>query len=45
MTVEGADPHEVLDGARAVMREEFGVEHATLQVEPESHTGCHDVTW
>lgn len=45
MTVEGADPHEVLDGARAVMREEFGVEHATLQVEPQSHTGCHDVTW
>ncbi|KRE42508.1 cation diffusion facilitator family transporter [Knoellia sp. Soil729] len=45
MTVEGADPHEVLDGARAVMRDEFGVEHATLQVEPESHTGCHDVTW
>ena len=45
MTVDGADPHEVLDGARAVMRDEFGVEHATLQVEPESHTGCHDVTW
>jgi cobalt-zinc-cadmium efflux system protein len=45
MTVEGADPHEVLDRARAVMREEFGVEHATLQVEPQSHTGCHDVTW
>ncbi|MEO6021179.1 MAG: cation diffusion facilitator family transporter [Knoellia sp.] len=45
MTVDGADPHEVLDGARAIMRSEFGVEHATLQVEPESHTGCHDVTW
>ncbi|KGN37273.1 cation diffusion facilitator family transporter [Knoellia subterranea] len=45
MTDEGADPHEVLDAARAVMRTTFGVEHATLQVEPESHTGCHDVTW
>lgn len=45
MTVESADPHAVLDAARQVMRTQFGVEHATLQVEPESHTGCHDVTW
>ena len=45
MTRDGADPHAVLDAARRVMREEFGVEHATLQVEPESHTGCHDTTW
>lgn len=45
MTVEEADPHAVLDAARQVMRTRFGVEHATLQVEPESHTGCHDVTW
>lgn len=45
MTIEGADPHDVLDAARAVMRSQFGVEHATLQVEPETHTGCHDVTW
>ena len=45
MTDTGADPHEVLDAARHVMRTDFGVEHATLQVEPESHTGCHDVTW
>jgi len=45
MTEEGADPHRVLDAARHVMRTGFGVEHATLQVEPESHTGCHDVTW
>lgn len=45
MTVEGADPHAVLDAARVVMRTRFEVEHATLQVEPESHSGCHDVTW
>ena len=45
MTRDGADPHAVLDAARRVMRDEFGVEHATLQVEPESHTGCHDTTW
>lgn len=45
MTHTGADPHEVLDAARHVMRTRFGVEHATLQVEPETHEGCHDVTW
>ena len=45
MTVEDAEPHAVLDAARQVMRERFGVEHATLQVEPESHAGCHEVTW
>ena len=45
MTVEDAEPHAVLDAARRVMRERFGVEHATLQVEPESHAGCHEVTW
>lgn len=45
MTRDDADPHAVLDAARRVMRDEFGVEHATLQVEPESHTGCHDTTW
>ncbi|MFC7490164.1 MULTISPECIES: cation diffusion facilitator family transporter [unclassified Knoellia] len=45
MTVEAVDPHDVLDAARQVMRVQFGVEHATLQVEPETHTGCHDVAW
>ena len=45
MTRDGADAHAVLDAARRVMRDEFGVEHATLQVEPESHSGCHDTTW
>ncbi|KGN40644.1 cation diffusion facilitator family transporter [Knoellia aerolata] len=45
MTSDGADAHAVLDAARRVMRDEFGVEHATLQVEPESHSGCHNTTW
>ncbi|MFC7487116.1 cation diffusion facilitator family transporter [Knoellia sp. CPCC 206453] len=42
---EATDPHDVLDRARQVMRSEFGVEHATLQVEPDTHTGCHEITW
>ncbi|WP_040883430.1 cation diffusion facilitator family transporter [Janibacter sp. HTCC2649] len=45
MTGEDADAHAVLDAARTVMRTQFGVEHATLQVEPDTHTGCQEVTW
>ena len=45
VTDSNADPHAVLDSARMVMRTDFGVEHATLQVEPDTHTGCKEVTW
>lgn len=45
MTDEAADAHAVLDNARTVMGTKFGVEHATLQVEPSTHTGCKEVTW
>jgi cobalt-zinc-cadmium efflux system protein len=46
MTDQDADAHAVLDHARSlVMRTKFGVEHATLQVEPDTHTGCKEVTW
>ncbi|GAB3437077.1 cation diffusion facilitator family transporter [Phycicoccus ginsengisoli] len=45
MTDGTADPHAVLDEASALMRTRFGVEHATLQVEPDTHTGCKEVAW
>jgi cobalt-zinc-cadmium efflux system protein len=45
VTVDGADAHEVLDRARDMLRDQHGVAHATLQVEPRSHTGCHEVGW
>ncbi len=45
VTAEHADAHGVLDQAMQVMRTRFGVEHATLQVEPDTHTGCQEVTW
>ncbi|MFC8503026.1 cation diffusion facilitator family transporter [Pedococcus sp. NPDC057267] len=45
MTEPDADPHTVLDEASQVMRTRFGVEHATLQVEPDTHTGCREVAW
>lgn len=37
-------PHPVLDEARVVLGE-HGIAHATLQVEPESHQGCAEITW
>ncbi len=45
MTSEGVDPHPVLDAARTMLHDEYGIEHATFQVEPESHANCDDVTW
>ena len=39
------DHHDVLDQARIVLRDDYGIDHATLQVEPEDHAGCEDVTW
>ena len=41
----GADSHAVLDRARVLLRDTHHISHATLQVEPEDHTGCDDVTW
>ncbi len=45
MTVDGADAHAVLDRAREILHDRFGIDHGTFQVEPESHEGCHDATW
>jgi cobalt-zinc-cadmium efflux system protein len=45
MTSEGTDPHPVLDKAREVLRDRHGVDHATLQVEPDSHRGCIEESW
>lgn len=45
MIPDEADPHPVLDRARHLLREDHGIDHATLQVEPASHTGCHELRW
>jgi cobalt-zinc-cadmium efflux system protein len=37
--------HGVLDRARDVLRSTYRIDHATLQVEPASHTGCDEVDW
>ena len=45
MVTTATDHHTVLDAARALLHTQYGIEHATLQVEPEDHEGCEDVTW
>ena len=42
---DGSDSHGVLDEAREILRENHGIDHATLQVEPDTHRGCDDVSW
>ncbi len=42
---DGVDSHPTLDAARDLLAEGFGIGHATLQIEPDSHTGCHEVAW
>lgn len=45
MVTAGTDAHGVLDQARDVLRERYAIAHATLQVEPDDHTGCAEVEW
>ncbi len=39
------DYHAVLDQARHLLATSYGIEHGTFQVEPDTHEGCHDVSW
>jgi cobalt-zinc-cadmium efflux system protein len=39
------DPHPILDEAREVLQKEYGIAHATLQVEPDTHSGCAELNW
>jgi cobalt-zinc-cadmium efflux system protein len=45
MVSTGTDTHRVLDQARAMLAERYHVTHATLQIEPDDHTGCEQVDW
>jgi cobalt-zinc-cadmium efflux system protein len=45
VTRAGIDPHPILDRARSLLREGHDIAHATLQVEPDTHTGCQEITW
>jgi cobalt-zinc-cadmium efflux system protein len=41
----GADHHAILDRARELLADRHHVHHGTFQVEPDTHEGCHDITW
>ncbi|MGH9013998.1 MAG: cation diffusion facilitator family transporter [Acidimicrobiia bacterium] len=45
MVRAGADSHAVLDRARELLRDRYGLSHATFQVEPDDHDGCEEVAW
>jgi len=42
---DGVESHPTLDAARDLLSSQFGIDHATLQIEPESHTGCDEIAW
>ncbi len=45
---EDVDGHRVLDSAQGMLREDHGIEHATVQIEPADHAGCDDcerISW
>jgi cobalt-zinc-cadmium efflux system protein len=39
------DSHRVLDEAQQLLRDEYAIAHATLQVEPDTHEGCTELAW
>jgi cobalt-zinc-cadmium efflux system protein len=41
----GSDHHAVLDQARELLAGRYGIAHGTFQVEPDTHEGCHEITW
>ncbi|HWH33899.1 MAG TPA: cation diffusion facilitator family transporter [Acidimicrobiales bacterium] len=45
MVAVGTDSHRILDQARQVLEEGYGIDHATLQVEPADHRGCDEMAW
>ena len=45
MTTTGSDAHAVLDKARQILLDSYGIDHGTFQVEPDDHSGCHDIAW
>ena len=45
VVADDTEIHAVLDEAGRRMKETWGISHATLQVEPESHAECVEETW
>lgn len=45
MTRVDADSHRILDQARNLLADRYSLDHATLQVEPDTHVGCQETSW
>jgi cobalt-zinc-cadmium efflux system protein len=45
VTRQETDPHGVLDSARHLLGDRYGIDHVTFQVEPDIHVGCDAVSW
>jgi cobalt-zinc-cadmium efflux system protein len=45
MVTAASDLHATLDRARVLLADRYRIDHATLQVEPDTHTGCEELTW
>jgi cobalt-zinc-cadmium efflux system protein len=45
MVAVGTNSHAVLDRARELLADRHGIIHATLQIEPDDHHGCDEMTW
>lgn len=45
MTPIDADAHAIIDEATVLLRDQFGIAHATLQVEPDTHQNCIETSW
>ena len=45
ITRPGVDNHQVLDRARELLDHTYGIGHGTFQIEPDTHTGCEQVSW
>ena len=41
----GSDTHATLDQARQALETQHRISHATVQIEPSNHRGCHLVQW
>jgi cobalt-zinc-cadmium efflux system protein len=45
MTPTDADAHAIIDEVTVLLRDQFGIAHATLQVEPDTHQNCVEISW
>jgi cobalt-zinc-cadmium efflux system protein len=45
VVAEGTDAHPILDQARDLLQNRYAIAHATIQVEPDTHVGCTEISW